>query len=133
MDAAAIDMRPMRQHDFLKDERGQTAVEFAMVGSTYLMFIIGIVYFAMVLFSQLSLQYAVMASARCAAVNTTTCSSASTTETYASSIYYGIGTSPTFVSSNPACGQKVTGTATVTVYWVLGTGTVPLSATACFS
>ena len=116
----------------LADTRGTSAIEFAIVGPIFMMCIVGMVYIGMMLFAEGSLQYAVEQASRCAAVNTTTCSSGSTTITYAQSVYYGPSESPTFTSTSTTCGQKVTASATMTVNWVLGHANVPLSAAACF-
>lgn len=116
------------------DESGAAAVEFAMVLPAFAVLIVGSIWTAQLLFETSSLRYAVEAAARCAAVNTTTCSSTSTTQTYAAGKYYGpVYPAPTFVASAAACGQTVTGTVT----YVLNTGvtsiSIPLSATACFA
>lgn len=118
----------------LFDESGTAAVEFAMVLPAFAILIVGSIWTAQLLFETSSLRYAVEAAARCAAVNTTTCSSTSTTQTFAAGKYYGPSyPAPTFVASATACGQTVTGTVT----YVLNTGvtsiSIPLSATACFA
>jgi Flp pilus assembly protein TadG len=124
----------MRSHlkRLLTDARGTSAIEFAIVGPVFMGCVVGMVYIGMMLFAEGSLQYAVEASARCAAVNTAVCSSSSTTQTYASNVYYGPSESPVFTSTSTTCGQKVTASATMTVNWVLGHANVPLSAAACF-
>ena len=114
------------------DEHGTSAIEFAIVGPIFMMYMVGMVYVGMAIFSQGSLQYAVEVSARCAAVNTTVCTSSSSTVTYARSAYFGPSAAPSFVSTAAACGQKVTGSTSMTVNWVLGHATVPLNATACY-
>ena len=118
----------------LTDEAGTAAVEFAMVLPAFAVLIVGGVWMAQLLFETSSLHYAVEAAARCAAVNSVTCSSTTTIQTYAASKYYGPSyPAPTFVSTTGACGQSVTGTVT----YVLNTGvtsiSIPLSATACFA
>jgi Flp pilus assembly protein TadG len=114
------------------NERGSSAIEFAVVGPIFMMCMVGMVYVGMALLAEGSLQYAVEASARCAAVNTTLCASSAATVTYAMSEYRGPTIPPKFVSTTAQCGQQVTGSATMTMNWVLGKATVPLKATACF-
>ena len=114
------------------NESGTSAIEFAFVGPVFMMCMVGMVYCGMALFSEGSLQYAVEASARCAAVNTTLCPSSAATVTYAQNEYFGPTVSPTFVATTAQCGEQVTGSASMTVNWVLGKTTVPLSATSCF-
>jgi Flp pilus assembly protein TadG len=118
----------------MADEAGTAAVEFAMVLPAFAVLIVGGVWTAQLMFETSSLHYAVEAAARCAAVNSVTCSSTTAIQTYAASKYYGPSyPAPTFVSTTGACGQAVTGTVT----YVLNTGvtsiSIPLSATACFA
>ena len=112
---------------------GAGAVEFALVAPIVLMFIIGGMYLSMLGFTAASLHYAVEAGARCRSVNTTICTNAATTQTYAATQFVKIaGDTATFTAATPACGNQVTGTVT----FVLRTGmqeiNVPLSATSCF-
>ena len=118
----------------LRDERGTAAVEFAMVLPAFAVLIVGSIWMAQLMFETSSLRYAVEAAARCAAVNTNTCSSTTATQTYAASKYYGpVYPAPSFTATATTCGQSVTGTVT----YVLNTGvtsiTIPLSASACFA
>lgn len=113
------------------DERGATIVEFALVAPAFLMLIVGGFYLSMLGFAASNMRYAVEAGARCASVNTTVCSSNSTTVTYTQSRFNGSFT-PTFVSSTATCGHLVTGSMT----FVLDTGikkiSIPLTARSCF-
>lgn len=85
------------------------------------------------MFAAASLHFAVEGAARCSSVMTTTCTSATTTQTYATNHYYGPSSpAPTFTASSPACGHQVVGTVTYVLNAGLATYSVPLSATACF-
>jgi len=118
----------------LPDRSGTAAVEFAMVLPAFVVLIVGAIWTAQLLYAASSLRYAVEAAARCAAINTTTCSSNATTQTYASGKYFGPGyPAPTFVASSAACGQNVTGTATFTLNTGVTSISIPLSASACFA
>jgi Flp pilus assembly protein TadG len=115
-------MRTSGRRGFLRfgrDERGATAVEFAMVAPFLIALFFGIFEFGRALWIQGILDYAVEQAARCEAINTTTCSSASATETfagglsaplpYASSCPVG-QICPVYTATAPACGYKVSGT-----------------------
>lgn len=104
-----------------------------MVGPIFMMCMVGLVYVGLMLFSYASMQDAVEQSARCWAVNSTSCGSSSSTQTYAAGVYHGFSApAPTFTATSTTCGFQVTGTMSFKVNWVLGKATVPLSATACF-
>jgi Flp pilus assembly protein TadG len=112
-----------------------TAVEFAMVLPSFLMLLIGIMSASAAVYTAGSLHYAVEGAARWYSVNDSVNASprstATTTQSYAQTLYKG-PSSPTFTASTPPCGYQVTATLNV----VLGTGmaqwNIPLSATACF-
>lgn len=114
---------------------GAGTVEFALVAPIMLMFIIGGMYLSMLGFTAASLHYAAEAGARCRSINTTICTDAATTQTYAASQFVKIaGDTATFSSpaAAQACGYQVTGTVT----FIFRTGVqkinIPLSATACY-
>jgi Flp pilus assembly protein TadG len=115
----------------LKDQRGASVVEFALVAPAFLMIIIGGLYLGMAGLAASSLRYAVQAGARCASVNTTVCSSNSATVTYTTARYKGAYT-PTFVSSTATCGHLVTGTMTFRLDTGIKRIDIPLSAQSCF-
>ena len=115
----------------LNDERGTTAVEFAIVGPLFIALVIGILYLCLALFVVGSLHYAVEEGARCASVRTAVCSE-TTTVSYAQSRYFG-PSSPTFIyDANAPCGKSVTGSINYVVDLGLKQVTIPLAATACF-
>jgi len=126
-------LRLRRRFAWLPDNAGATAVEFAMVFPAFISLIVGGVYTAQLLYEASSLRFAAEAAARGYSVNTTVCTSNTTTQTYALGKYLGpVYPAPTFTASTPACGHQVTGTATYQLNAGLKTFTVPLSATACF-
>lgn len=115
------------------DERGTTAIEFAIVGPVFIMLLIGILYLCMCLAVVGSMHFAVEEGARCASVKTTVCTDQSSTVSYTQNHYFGPGTLPTFTyNAAAACGHYVTGT----INYVLDVGlkqfTVPVTASACF-
>jgi len=111
---------------------GTTAVEFGIIAPVVITLFVGTLYLCMALFIVGSLQFAVEDAARCASVNSTTCSSSSAITTYASGRYFGPGSAPTFTYSTAGCGHTVSGSTS----WVANLGlksvTIPISASACF-
>jgi Flp pilus assembly protein TadG len=103
------------------DERGATAVEFAMLAPFLIALFFGIFEFGRALWIQGILDYAVEQAARCWAINTTLCGSASATETFAGGqsapLPYAatcpVGqVCPVFTATQPSCGDQVQATYT---------------------
>jgi Flp pilus assembly protein TadG len=113
------------------DERGTSAVEFAIVSPVFIAFVVGILGLCLCLLLVGSLHYAVEESARCASIKTTVCKDASTTIAYAQSHYFGPST-PTFTYSTPACGKSVTASINYAAQLGLKQFTIPVTATACY-
>jgi Flp pilus assembly protein TadG len=111
---------------FSKCSRGTTTVEFAFVAPAIFLLMTGTLFAGLLVYSAMGMQSAVEKAARCYSVNATQCTSASTTETYAQTNYFGVST-PTFTASRPACGHQVAASLTFNVGW-----SIPLTATACF-
>jgi hypothetical protein len=84
------------------------------------------------LFQAGSLYYAVQEGARCAAVQTATCSDGTSTVSYTKSLYYGPSPLPTFTYAAKACGNSVTGSIDYAFDLGLTRLSMPISATACF-
>jgi Flp pilus assembly protein TadG len=118
----------------MNSETGSSAVEFGFTLSVFMSMLFGIVNLALLLWTLASLQYAAQTAARCAAVGSTGCTSASAVQTYALSQYFGgplAGTNP-FVYSTKGCGHIVTASYNYSlVIPLIGTYSLPLSATAC--
>ena len=126
-------MSKMRRLRLVSCESGATAVEFALVAPPFLMLFVGILSACVAVLTEASLDYAVEGAARCYSVNSTQCSTASATQSYAQTLYQGPNSpAPTFTASTPSCGHQVTGT----LNYVLSAGvkqwTIPMSSTACF-
>ncbi len=109
-------------------------MELGIILTVFLSMLFGIINVAMVLWTQGSLHYAAEKAARCAAIGSTSCSSATLIQTYALNQYYGLslgGTNP-FTYSGTGCGNTVTASYTYSLAIPLvGTYSLPLSATAC--
>jgi Flp pilus assembly protein TadG len=116
-----------------KDSRGATALEFAMILPAFIGLMVGGLYACIAVFTSASLQYAVEKAARCASVNTTTCSSSATTISYAKTAYYGPpAPAAAFTYSTAGCGNTVNGSVNFKFDFGMKNLTVPISASACF-
>jgi hypothetical protein len=108
-----------------KDERGATAIEFALVAPIFFALLIGIFHISLLGFTIASLNFAVEKSARCHAISTG-CPDIST-------YYYGPSPAPYFTSdATAACGTLVNATVTYRMNVLIYRAAVPLSASACF-
>jgi Flp pilus assembly protein TadG len=119
------------QLGFATCDRGNSAVEFALVLPALAMLVVGGLYTGLLMYSAAGLHNAVEQAARCYSVSASQCGSASAAQTYAQSSYYGIST-PTFTASTQACGHQVTATLSFVLDAAVASFNVPLSATACF-
>ena len=107
-DAVELIMRRLKTKMFT-DERGTTAIEFAIVGPIFIFLVIGIAFLCMGLAVAGSMHYAVEEGARCASVRKTVCSDEDTTIAYIKAHYFGPGGVPTFAyDPAAACGHSVT-------------------------
>lgn len=120
------------RNSIIADERGTTAVEFALLLPAFVGLLLGGFCLSLLGFTLVNLHHAVETGARCAAVQTTVCTDATSTQNKAQSAFTGFGGTPTFTYTAAACGSQVTGTTTFTLDTGLTTISVPLSATACY-
>jgi len=117
----------------LSDEKGTTAIEFAIVGPIFIFLVIGIAFLCMGLAVAGSMHYAVEEGARCASVRKMVCSDEDTTIAYTKSHYFGPGGVPTFdYDPAAACGHSVTASISYVVDMGLKKVSVPITAAACF-
>jgi Flp pilus assembly protein TadG len=119
------------------DQRGTTAVEFAIIAPVFIALTVGTLALCVALFLIGSLHFAVQESARCASVKAA-CQDVNgaavkaATETYALNHYYGPAVSPTFTYAAAACGNSVNASINYSMNVGFRTFVVPISATACF-
>src|SRR5215469_15634386 len=94
-----------------RDERGASALEFALLLPFFVPLVFGIIQFGELFWTQTALQHAVDMAAPCATINATACGTPSATQTYAGTQAYGL-TFPTgtFVAKAATCGNQVTAT-----------------------
>jgi Flp pilus assembly protein TadG len=98
-----------RATDLMRCRRGVTALESALVFPFFFALLFGIEEVGRLLWMQNSLQYAVEAAARCAAINTAVCGTASTTQTFAANAALpAVVPTTAFTLSTATCGSQVT-------------------------
>jgi Flp pilus assembly pilin Flp len=114
------------------NQEGTTAVEFAIVAPVLTLLLIGTIGLCLALFLVGSLHFAVEDGARCASVQTTICSDATSTIAYTRSRYLGPNVSPTFTYAAAACGKSVSASISYSMDVGFRTFVIPISATACF-
>jgi hypothetical protein len=131
LDAFGLTMTVLQRSEITMCDRGNVAVEFALVLPALAMLVVGSLYASLLVYSAAGMHEAVEQAARCYSVNTSRCNSASATQTYAQNIYYGVS-SPTFIASTPLCGHQVSATLTFVLNAAIASWNVPLTATACF-
>jgi Flp pilus assembly protein TadG len=117
---------------------GATAVETAVVLPAFLLLLFSLVEGGLLFWTQSTLQFAVEAAARCAAINiplaASPCADAGSTASYAASQTYGMTIpSSAFTFTQPSCGYQVTASYVFSfiVSEVYPAGTITLNATSC--
>jgi Flp pilus assembly protein TadG len=121
-----------RLRRFGRHAGGAAALEYALVLPLFALMLMGCIWSGMLMFSVNSLEMAVESAARCAAVNTSRCGSATSTQSYAMTQYAGPAISPVFTLTKTNCGHTVTGRATFDFAVIPGVGSVPLTVSACY-
>ena len=115
------------------DNRGASALEFALTAPVFFLFIFGIIEFGLLFWTQLGLQHGTEMAARCATVNSTLCPNSNAITTYAAQQAFGL-TFPTqtFTHSASACGNLVSASYTFQFMQFLNVSPIVLTAQACF-
>jgi Flp pilus assembly protein TadG len=113
---------------------GTVAVEYALLLPALLVFVLGIVDTGRLLWTQITLEHAVEAASRCSAIDTTLCSTAAKTQSYAVTQAYGLTvTTSNFTVSTPSCGTTVKASVPfVLIIPYLTTTSLTLTATSCY-
>jgi len=119
-----------------KRQEGASAVEFALVLPILLMLTLGAIGATIMLYSVVSLHYAVEDAARCVSVKTLVCTSQATMRTYAANRYKGPTLASLTFNLTPAtaanCGNRVVGTGTLAFTTGIATVNLPISASSCY-
>ena len=118
-----------------RDERGASALEFALIAPAFFLFIFGIIEFGLLFWTQIGLQHGAEMAARCASINANLCltNNPSTITTYAMQQAYGL-TLPvsTFTYSTAACGNQVSATYSFAFVGMPNLGPLTITAQSCF-
>lgn len=123
----------------LRQDRGSSAVEFALVFPVMAILVFGIFHLCFLVYAAAGLHWAVEQAARCAAVSQKntglSCQHPSNTQTYALSVYQGpnIGlSSGSFTATTGTNCRQVSGAGTYPIRTGFVNLNVPISARACF-
>lgn len=92
----------------VRSSKGAVAIEYAILLPALLVILLGIIDVGRLLWTQTTLDRAVEAASRCAAINATLCGTTLQIQTYAVTQAYGLQiTSAAFTVTKPACGVNV--------------------------
>lgn len=121
---------------FLRDRSGVAAVEFVILSPVAFGLLFAIIDAGFLIFTQVGLEHAVESAARCSAINSTVCGTASSIKSYAVTQAYGLAISSgafSYDPNKPACGKFVSASYTYTYFSSsFLTASIPLTAQACF-
>ena len=116
-----------------RDERGATALEFAILAPVFFLLIFGIIALGMLFWTQVGLQHGAEMAARCASINTIRCPDGNAVKNYALEQAFGLSLpASTFTPSTPACGNKVSASFAFVFPDILNLRPLTLTAQACF-
>jgi Flp pilus assembly protein TadG len=116
------------------DERGVAAVEFAVTSPVYFLMLFGLAQAGIWFWADFTLQRAVDAASRCAAILTTTCGTTSAIQTYAASNAVGLSVpSSAFSVTSASCGAQVSAAYEVPTFTSgLGLPNITVHVSACY-
>ncbi len=115
-------------------EKGSVAIEYALILPVLLVLVIGLIEASRLIWTQTTLDRAVEAAARCAAVDTVQCGNPVSVQDYAVTQAYGIAVvSSAFTVANQTCGVNVSVAYpfTLLIPWT-ARGELTLRARACY-
>lgn len=115
------------------DNRGTTAIEFALIAPTLFLMLFGCMEFGRMVWTEGALNFAVQEAARCASVTPSTCGTASQITTYAANeISPNYIPATAFTSTTANCGHQVNASFVYPFVMInLFPSTVTLTAMAC--
>jgi Flp pilus assembly protein TadG len=114
--------------------RGAVAVELSLILPALLLVMLGLMDVGRMIWTQTTLERAVEAAARCAAVNPVTCGTTAAIQSYAAGQAFGLTvTTAVFTVTTVTCGMKVTVTMpyAFVIPWMTSSN-VTLGASACY-
>jgi Flp pilus assembly pilin Flp len=117
---------------FLREERGATAVEFALVIGFAVAAVLGIINGGLLFYSYANLHMAAENTARWASIRATVDGvTPASVQAEGEGYYLGATAEPTFTVADAACGVQVTASATFSLMLGLGSAPVEMNAAAC--
>jgi Flp pilus assembly protein TadG len=123
----------MRLTSIRSDERGATAVEFAITAPVFFLILFGIIECALLMWTQLGLQHGTEMAARCAGVNKILCANSGDIANLAAQQAFGLNIpASTFTVSTAACGTTVTANYKFTFITTYFGPQLDLTAQSCF-
>ena len=118
-----------------RDERGTSALEFALIAPVFFLCVLGGIAVGMLFWTQIGLQHGAEMAARCASVNPSVCPSGNpgAITNYAMQQALGLNLpGSTFSYSAPACGNQVNASYTFQFPDIMNLSPLILTAQACF-
>ena len=118
----------------LADRSGASAVEYALLLPALLILLLGIADMADLAWNQASIDFAVDAAARCAAIDSSDCGTTAQIQSYAAAHAYALNLpSSRFLATAPACGAQVSASVPFSFVtpWV-APQQITLTASACY-
>lgn len=118
-----------------QDQRGASALEFALLAPVFFLLMFGIIALGMLFWTQVGLQHGVQMAARCASVNTALCPNTNPNAITAYATQQALGLSlpaSTFAYSVPACGNQVSASYSFEFPTILNLAPLTLTAQSCF-
>jgi Flp pilus assembly protein TadG len=120
-----------------RDERGATALEFAILAPVFFLIIFGIIAVGLLFWTQVGLQHGAEMAARCASINTTLCPNGNPSAVRNYAMQQALGLSLPASTFNlttppPPCGNQVSATYTFVFPDILNLSPLTLTALACF-
>jgi len=117
-----------------RDERGTSAVEFALTAPLFFMILVALIEGGLLLWTQVGLQHGAEMAARCTTVDPGICGSTTQTQSYAAQQSYGLNPpASTFTVTSTSCGNQVTASypfPLLSTYF--GMTSLQISAQSCF-
>jgi Flp pilus assembly protein TadG len=124
-------MRLRAHRDFMRQERGAVAAEFALVIGVAIVAVLSVINAGLLFYSYTNLHMAAEDTARWAAIQETqglSYDAQAQGETY----YLGATATPTFAASTIACGVQVIASTSFTLILGFGTTPVAMNASSCY-
>ena len=119
-------------------QRGNVAIEYGLILPALLLFVLGLTDLGRLMWCYTTINRAVGAAARCAAINTTACGTATQIQNFAVAESWGLTIDASaFTVSTQTCGMRVSGNYDFTFItpgfsYFVPLGTITLNGTACY-